>query len=95
MIQLYTIYEKTANKWSPVMASPNDEIAKRNFAMAIKDTIFLEDFELVQIGNFDDENGKLKSNSNKHIIYGNEVQDIINRLNPPSPKSLEKIQTEE
>lgn len=53
LTQLYTIYDKTAERSGPLFQAVNDGVAIRNTVLILKDTLFPEDYVLYRIGIYD------------------------------------------
>ena len=50
---IYTIYDKKAEEAGPPFVAVNDSVAVRNVCLTLSDQLYPEDYELVQIGEYD------------------------------------------
>ena len=50
---IYTIYDKKAEEAGPLFIAVNDSVAVRNVCLTLSDQLYPEDYELVQIGEYD------------------------------------------
>ncbi len=62
-INIYTIYDKLAKESGPLFQAKNDQVAFRQFQTQLKDikNIQVQDFELLNIAEYDNENCQLQS----------------------------------
>lgn len=88
---LYVILDKAAEEVAPVFQANNNLVAERVFTNAIKDSPYLDEFELWTIGYFEIEvaGGELKVN-----LIENKSK-IATDLNVYSKESLRVIKGEE
>lgn len=60
MIQnVYSIYDVKAKEYGPLFLAKNDDIAVRMIKTNLKDILYPQDYELYQVGCFDNESGEL------------------------------------
>ena len=57
---VFSIYDKLAEEYGPTFHAKNNAIANRNYhQLAESQNLKIEEFELVQVGTFDNESGTL------------------------------------
>jgi len=62
IFELYSIKDRLAEEYGPIFQAKNKAIAERNFNNLVEDKNLNEDeFNLVKVGNFDNETGRLTS----------------------------------
>jgi len=62
VFELYSIKDRLAEEYGPIFQAKNKAIAERNFNNLVEDKKLDEDeFNLVKVGNFDNETGRLTS----------------------------------
>ena len=62
VFELYSIKDRLAEEYGPIFQAKNKAIAERNFNNLVEDKNLNEDeFNLVKVGNFDNETGRLTS----------------------------------
>lgn len=76
-MQLFCIFDKVAERFSVPFPAVNVGVAHRQFENSCKDIpeIHLADYELYQIGEFDDECGSVKDLPNELVGSGSDFLD--------------------
>lgn len=90
--EIYTIYDKTGDRYSDMLTAENIAVAKRQFANYIRMTPFADDFELKFIGKYNRDEGTLIKDREGDLVIctGADVKEIIetiNNFNTPNEKN--------
>lgn len=81
-INAYAVFDEVAQTHATPFFAPNDEVAKRHFRFSLKnlDEIFISDFVLWRVGDFDIENGVFSNSfyvidSGKNVLSDREIEE--------------------
>ena len=72
MIKVFSVYDSVAKEYGPLFQAKNVDVALRNCKFLFEDTpkSNCKDYDLVEIGEFDEEKGSFLSNSYiEHISF--------------------------
>lgn len=81
---LFSIYDKVADRYAPPFVAVNAGVACRQLENSIREVpeIHLVDFELVQIGTFDEVTGNVASDMHSVVARGVDFKKNVDTLVP-------------
>lgn len=74
VVNVFSIYDSVAGKWSMPMCFENEATARRYFSNLMRENPDSQDFEIFYIGTFDCSNGKIVPIDNPVSVMKGEVK---------------------
>lgn len=83
-MKIFTIRDNGADYFLPPFTAQNEAVAQRMFIVSMGDSfVFRAQFDLFELGSFDQDTGELEAHEPRHILSGASVSaDLDPRLAP-------------